>query len=90
MDYVQFTFTPSATTQFVRFKYNRTGITTSDRLNIAKLCLIVDNLKKWQPSPNASAYSNSVRTINNKIEDVVSTLKSLMGKCLSIELTLHN
>ena len=82
MDYVQFTFTPSATTQFVRFKYNRTGITTSDRLNIAEVMFNRGQPKEWQPSPNnASAYSNSVRTqLSNKIEDVVSTVEVIDGQ----------
>ena len=74
MDYVQFTFTPSSTTQFVRFKYNRTGITTSDRLNIAEVMFNRGQPKEWQPSPNnASVYSHSIRTqLGGQITEVAT------------------
>lgn len=82
MDYVQFTFTPNTTTQFVRLKYNRTGVTYLDRLEITEVMLNRGVPREWQQSPtNAMIYSQTTRTqLSDRIDDVVSTVEVIDGQ----------
>ena len=83
--YVEFTFTPSASTQYVRFKYNRTGVTPTDRLNIAEVMFNRGQPKEWQLSPlNAVVYSQSTRVqLSDRITDTVEKIEIVDGKTVS-------